>query len=291
MMPDATARLQWGKSRACWALAACMIGTLVYILVVPAAKGGRGARALSTAAVATPQAGWTPRIGRWGNTSWPLDRAATQPGFVSAGAPPSGDDRGTAVSAIRRADDSTATDSSAGVLPKEVAATNVRGSNGSDSASKGGGSSIVANTTTNTTANSSGSGGGSSKGGGSIIVANTTTNTTANSSGGGGGSSSGGANRSRSTGNKSGAGSRTAAVAACDTFEYLRKAHALPPAQQERFNFPHALILGYPKCATTSLWGYLDQHPQALASHPKPTSACAAWWRAARPWASACWRP
>ncbi|GBG00545.1 hypothetical protein Rsub_13332 [Raphidocelis subcapitata] len=203
------------------------------MVYLAAAKSACVARPLSAAARAAQQMGLIARIARCGGTSWMLNRAATQPGVVSAGPPPSG-------------------------------------SNGSGSASKSGGSIIIANTTTTTTANSSNGSGSASKSGGSIIIANTTTTTTANSSNGrssGGGS--GGASRSRSTSNESGKGGRAAAVAACDTFECLRKAHALPPAQQERFNFPHALILGYPKCATTSLWHYLDQHPQALASHPK----------------------
>ncbi|GBF94417.1 hypothetical protein Rsub_07231 [Raphidocelis subcapitata] len=61
---------------------------------------------------------------------------------------------------------------------------------------------------------------------------------------------------------------RAAAVAACRSFACLRAAHKLP-AGAARFNFPHAMIVGFPKCATTSLYAYLAAHPQAIASQPK----------------------
>jgi hypothetical protein len=68
------------------------------------------------------------------------------------------------------------------------------------------------------------------------------------------------------------------AVGQCTSFACLHAAHRLPHVG--RFNFPHFFIIGYPKCATTSLHAYLEQHPQALGSQPKarargaPCTAC-----------------
>lgn len=58
-------------------------------------------------------------------------------------------------------------------------------------------------------------------------------------------------------------------LSTCTTFECLREAHAMPRPAGALFNYPHAIILGYPKCATTSIAAWLDQHPQAAASTPK----------------------
>ncbi|GBG00566.1 hypothetical protein Rsub_13373, partial [Raphidocelis subcapitata] len=57
------------------------------------------------------------------------------------------------------------------------------------------------------------------------------------------------------------------AVAKCTSFACLRAAHSVP--HEGKFNFPHFFIIGYPKCATTSLHAYLEKHPQALGSTPK----------------------
>ncbi|GBF96609.1 hypothetical protein Rsub_09355 [Raphidocelis subcapitata] len=54
----------------------------------------------------------------------------------------------------------------------------------------------------------------------------------------------------------------------CKTFACLRTVNALP-AGGAKFNFPHAMIIGFPKCATTSLWNYLVLHPQGIRSRPK----------------------
>jgi hypothetical protein len=61
---------------------------------------------------------------------------------------------------------------------------------------------------------------------------------------------------------------RAAAVAACRSFACLREAHKRP-AGEARFNFPHAMIIGFPKCATTSLYAYLSHHPEGIASSVK----------------------
>ncbi|GBF98959.1 hypothetical protein Rsub_12605 [Raphidocelis subcapitata] len=55
-------------------------------------------------------------------------------------------------------------------------------------------------------------------------------------------------------------GSRAEALRNCTDFACVRKAHTRPG----KFNFPHFLIIGFPKAATTSLHYYLTQHPQAL---------------------------
>jgi hypothetical protein len=44
------------------------------------------------------------------------------------------------------------------------------------------------------------------------------------------------------------------ALAQCDTLECLRHAHAQPRAHPT-FNFPHFLVIGFQKAATTSLFG------------------------------------
>ncbi|EFN58047.1 hypothetical protein CHLNCDRAFT_142283 [Chlorella variabilis] len=58
----------------------------------------------------------------------------------------------------------------------------------------------------------------------------------------------------------------TAAVGACTDFACLRQANQLPRAPGQ-FPFPHFLVIGFPKCATTSIYCHLIQHPQV--QHPK----------------------
>ncbi|KAI3428273.1 hypothetical protein D9Q98_006652 [Chlorella vulgaris] len=58
----------------------------------------------------------------------------------------------------------------------------------------------------------------------------------------------------------------TAAVAACSDFACLRQANQLPRAPGQ-FRFPHFFVIGFPKCATTSIYCHLIQHPQV--QHPK----------------------
>ena len=53
---------------------------------------------------------------------------------------------------------------------------------------------------------------------------------------------------------------RVEAVRGCDTFECLRVAHE-KPAGKATFNFPHFMIVGFQKSATTSLHYHLVRHP------------------------------
>lgn len=66
-------------------------------------------------------------------------------------------------------------------------------------------------------------------------------------------------------------GTTLPALRSCTDFRCLRAAHALPRGPGQTFNFPHFFIIGFPKCATTSLAAYLHRHPQALGSNPKET--------------------
>lgn len=62
----------------------------------------------------------------------------------------------------------------------------------------------------------------------------------------------------------------TAAVAACTNFTCLQRANKLPRAPGQ-FRYPHFYILGFPKCATTSLYCHLIQHPQVqYPRHKEP---------------------
>jgi hypothetical protein len=63
---------------------------------------------------------------------------------------------------------------------------------------------------------------------------------------------------------------RLEALRACsfEDLECVRAAHALP-AGGAKFNFPHFMIIGFQKAATTSLNAYLDKHPQVERSWPK----------------------
>lgn len=58
----------------------------------------------------------------------------------------------------------------------------------------------------------------------------------------------------------------TTAMAACSNFSCLQEANKLPRAPGQ-FPFPHFMVIGFPKCATTSLYCHLIQHPQV--QHPK----------------------
>lgn len=58
------------------------------------------------------------------------------------------------------------------------------------------------------------------------------------------------------------------ALGSCRTLTCLRDAHNRPK-QPGQFNFPHALIIGWQKSATTSLYAHLDRHPDVIASENK----------------------
>jgi hypothetical protein len=64
------------------------------------------------------------------------------------------------------------------------------------------------------------------------------------------------------------------ALAACTTLACLRDAHARPRAA-DQFNFPHALLVGWQKSATTSLYEHLARHKQvaesAVKASPRPS--------------------
>ncbi|KAL4429840.1 hypothetical protein ABPG77_010957 [Micractinium sp. CCAP 211/92] len=79
---------------------------------------------------------------------------------------------------------------------------------------------------------------------------------------------------------------RERALRGCRTLQCVRHAHEQPkhPAQ---FNFPHFLILGFPKTATTSLFHHLIQHPTIMAPRVKEpnffTTLCQGDARSCRP--------
>lgn len=56
---------------------------------------------------------------------------------------------------------------------------------------------------------------------------------------------------------------RVEAVRGCATFECLRVAHERPPGRAT-FNFPHFMIAGWQKSATTSLHYHLVRHPSVM---------------------------
>ncbi|KAL4443808.1 hypothetical protein ABPG75_011545 [Micractinium tetrahymenae] len=60
----------------------------------------------------------------------------------------------------------------------------------------------------------------------------------------------------------------TAAVAACSNFSCLQEANQLPRAPGQ-FRFPHFMVIGFPKCATTSIYCHLIQHPQVQYAKDK----------------------
>jgi len=71
-------------------------------------------------------------------------------------------------------------------------------------------------------------------------------------------------------------------LATCESFKCVREAHDLPRALPgspgesagTRFNWPHFFIAGYSKSATTSLYMYLNKHPQTSAPVTKGTIEC-----------------
>ncbi|PSC68491.1 sulfotransferase [Micractinium conductrix] len=54
------------------------------------------------------------------------------------------------------------------------------------------------------------------------------------------------------------------ALRGCSTLACLQQAH-MRSKHPQQFNFPHFLLLGFPKCATTSLYRHLIQHPTIMA--------------------------
>lgn len=58
------------------------------------------------------------------------------------------------------------------------------------------------------------------------------------------------------------------ALASCRSLACLRDAHARP-RRAGQFNFPHALVVGWQKSATTSLYEHLKRHPEVLESAAK----------------------
>ncbi|KAL4443805.1 hypothetical protein ABPG75_011542 [Micractinium tetrahymenae] len=57
-----------------------------------------------------------------------------------------------------------------------------------------------------------------------------------------------------------------AALAACTDFACLRRVNDMPRAPGQ-FHFPHFMVIGFPKCATTSIYCHLIQHLQV--QHPR----------------------
>ena len=58
-------------------------------------------------------------------------------------------------------------------------------------------------------------------------------------------------------------------IKSCLTLECLQEAHQLKGKSSVRFNFPHALLVGWQKSATTSLYHHLSKHGNVLASNEK----------------------
>lgn len=58
------------------------------------------------------------------------------------------------------------------------------------------------------------------------------------------------------------------ALSTCTSLECLRKAHKIPK-EKTQFNFPHALIVGWQKSATTSLYKFLERSSQVVVSKQK----------------------
>lgn len=59
------------------------------------------------------------------------------------------------------------------------------------------------------------------------------------------------------------------ALGTCTTFDCVRMAHQLKKDGDKMFNFPHALLVGWQKAATTSIYQHLHRHPDVLASSTK----------------------
>lgn len=55
------------------------------------------------------------------------------------------------------------------------------------------------------------------------------------------------------------------AIKTCETLACVKEAHMIPRKETEtKFNFPHFMIAGYSKSATTTLHSYLLKHPKVL---------------------------
>lgn len=61
------------------------------------------------------------------------------------------------------------------------------------------------------------------------------------------------------------------ALPTCETLKCVRDAH-LQPHGDARFNFPHFIIAGYSKSASTSLYKYLIHHPEVIVPKVKEAS-------------------
>ena len=61
------------------------------------------------------------------------------------------------------------------------------------------------------------------------------------------------------------------ALPTCETFKCLRDAH-LQPKGDAKYNFPHFIIAGYSKSASTSLYKYLIRHPDVVVPKKKEPS-------------------
>lgn len=57
-------------------------------------------------------------------------------------------------------------------------------------------------------------------------------------------------------------------ISECTTHECITEAHKMPRSPKI-FNFPHFMIIGFQKSATTSLFKHLEQHPDLVHSTPK----------------------
>ena len=63
------------------------------------------------------------------------------------------------------------------------------------------------------------------------------------------------------------------ALSTCETFKCVRDAHLQPRTHEsQRFNFPHFIIAGYSKSASTSLYKYLIHHPEIIVPRVKEAS-------------------
>jgi hypothetical protein len=61
------------------------------------------------------------------------------------------------------------------------------------------------------------------------------------------------------------------ALPTCETFKCVRDAH-LQPRGEAKYNFPHFIIAGYSKSASTSLYKHLIRHPQVVVPKVKEAS-------------------
>ena len=58
------------------------------------------------------------------------------------------------------------------------------------------------------------------------------------------------------------------ALDTCQTLKCIREAHKIPH-KDIKYNFPHFFIAGYSKSASTSLYQYLNTHPETLPPKEK----------------------